>query len=191
MKRRTFLAASTVSIAGLSGCMADTEYRVTKATTEMSTDPLVMSVERTVKDATIEHPAELTFTLENTGDEPVRIKSYGVWPFGMLGLLDSPGGDDYMTKTGLYSPSYETSDRVEVKPTGMGMSGEPLTRTIKPGKLVSRRYELDGDDIYRAGTYYVVPRFDDRPSSYTTGDSWSTLDYRLQLDIEKKERLPF
>ena len=78
MKRRTFLTASTLSIAGLSGCLGDTEYRITNTATETSPDSLSLSVRIAVAGATVEHPAALTLTLENTADDPIRIRSYGV-----------------------------------------------------------------------------------------------------------------
>jgi hypothetical protein len=145
-----------------------------------------------VADATIEHPAALTLTLENTGDEPVRIRSYGVWPFGVLAVAPAPTpGEDAWTTT-LFSPSYEATDRVEVSRGGssMSMDGTPVTRMLDPGETVNRRYELHGDDISRAGTYYVVENFEGRASSYSMGNGWKSLEYRVRLTIEEKERLP-
>jgi hypothetical protein len=192
MKRRRFLTAGALSMAGLSGCLGDTEYRITDSTGESPTTGISTTVRLVAAEATIEHPAALALSLENTADEPVRIRSYGVWPFGVLALAPSPAPDEGTWKTTLFSPSYETSDRVEVDRGGssMSMDGTPITRPLEPGRTVSRRYELHGDDLPRAGRYYVVQRFDERASRYSTGDDWKLLRYRVRLDIEEKRRLP-
>ncbi|GGN95424.1 MULTISPECIES: hypothetical protein [Haloarcula] len=192
MKRRTFLTASTLSIAGLSGCVGDTEYRISNTATETSLDPLSLSVRLAVADATIEQPAALTLTLENTADDPIRIRSYGVWPFGVLALALSPTPGEDTWKTTLFSPSYETTDRVEVDRGGSSMSldGEPITRPLDPGESVSRRYELRGDDLPSTGTHYIVEKFDGRASRYSRDDDWETLEYQIRLSIEEKRRLP-
>jgi len=192
MKRRTFLTASTLSIAGLSGCLGDTEYRITNTATETPLDSLSLSVRLAVADATIEHPAALSLTLENTADDPIRIRSYGVWPFGVLALAPSPTPGEDTWKTTLYSPSYEASTRVEVDRGGSSMSldGTPITRPLNPGESISRRYELRGDDLPSAGTHYIVEKFDGRDSRYSRGDDWETLEYQIRLGIEEKRRLP-
>lgn len=192
MKRRTFLTASSLSIVGLSGCLGDTEYRVTDTAVDTSLEQLSLSVRLPVAAATIEHPAALAFTLENDGDEPIRIRSYGVWPFGVLALAPSPTPGESAWKTTLFSPSYEASDRVEVDRGGssMSMDGTPITGTLGPDETVSRRYELRGDDLSHAGTHFVVEKFDGRASEYTVEDGWEPLDYRIRLTIEETGRLP-
>lgn len=192
MKRRTFLAASTLSIAGLSGCLGDTEYRITDTAAETPPEGLSMSARLAVADVTIEHPARLALTLKNTGDEPIRIRSYGVWPFGVLAIAPSPTPGENTWKTTLFSPSYEETDGVEVGRGGasLSMDGTPITRPLEPGETVSGRYELHGDDLPRAGTYYVVEKFEGHAPQYSTGDGWNTLEYRVRLGIEKKERWP-
>lgn len=192
MKRRDFLAVGTLSVVGLSGCLGDTEYRLTEITAEDSAGPLSVSGRLAVTDATIEHPAELVLTLENTGDETVRVRSYGVWPFGVLAVASSPTPDDETWKTTLFSPSYEATDRVETSRGGgsMSMDGTPITKRLGVGETVSRRYELRGDDLSRAGTYYVVERFDGRASQFQTDTDWEMLDYRLRVEIEQKTRVP-
>lgn len=192
MKRRTFLAASTLSVAGLSGCLGDTEYRIVNTAAESSLERLSLSVRLAVADATIEHPAAITLTLENTADESIRIRSYGVWPFGVLALAPSPTPDEDTWKTTLFSPSYETADRIEIDRGGRSLSleGTPITRPLQPGESVSRRYELRGDDLSRAGTYHVVERFDGRASRRSKGDDWEPFEYQIRLAIEEKRRLP-
>jgi hypothetical protein len=130
--------------------------------------------------------------LENDGDEPIRIRSYGVWPFGVLALAPSPTPGESAWKTTLFSPSYEASDRVEVDRGGssMSMDGTPITGTLGPEETVSRRYELRGDDLSHAGTHFVVEKFDGRASEYAVEDGWEPLDYRIRLTIEETGRLP-
>jgi len=192
VKRRTFLATSALSVASLSGCLGDTEYRITNTAAEASLEGLTLSVDLAAAEATIEHPAALTLALENTADEPIRIRSFGVWPFGVLALAPSttPGEDTW--KTILFSPSYETADRVEADRGGSSLSldGTPIIRPLDPGESVSRRYELRGDDLPRAGTHYIVQRFDGRASQYSRDDDWKTLEYQIRLTIEEKRRLP-
>lgn len=192
MKRRTFLATSTLSVAGLSGCLGDTEYRITNAATEVSLEGLSMSVRLASANATIERPAALTLALENTGEEPVRIRSYGVWPFGVLALAPSPTPGEDTWKTTLFSPSYEATDRIEVGRGGSSLSldGTPITRALEPDETVTRRYELRGDDLPRAGTHYIVDKFDGRAPRYSSGDDWKPLGYQIRLSIEEKQRLP-
>ena len=192
MKRRDFLMAGALSITGLSGCLGDTEYRLTEIATDDSAGPLSVSGRLAVADATIEHPAELVLTLENAGDKPVRIRSYGVWPFGVLAVASSPTPDDETWKTTLFSPSYEATDRVEASPGGasMSMDGTPITKPLGAGATTTVRYELHGDDLPRAGTYYVVEKFDGRASEFATGDDWQMLEYQARLEIEQRRRLP-
>ena len=192
MKRRTFVTASTLSIAGLSGCLGDTEYRITNTAMEASPDPFSVSVRLAVTDASIEHPAALTLTLENTADDQIRIRSYGSWPFGVLALAPSPTPGEDTRRTTLFSPSYETTDRVEVDRGGSSLSvdGTPITQPLDAGESVTRRYELHGDDIPNAGTYYIVEKFDGQASRYSRDDDWRTLEYQLRLSIDEKRRLP-
>lgn len=192
MKRRTFVTASTLSIAGLSGCLGDTEYRITNTAMEASPDPFSVSVRLAVTDATIEHPAALTLTLENTADDQIRIRSYGVWPFGILALAPSPTPSEDRWETTLFSPSYETTARVEVDRDGSSMSldGTPITRSLDAGESVTRRYELRGDDLPSAGTYYIVEKFNERASRYSRGDDWKPLEYQISVSIDEKRRLP-
>jgi hypothetical protein len=192
VNRRTFLAASTLSVAGVSGCLGDAEYRITDAATEASPGPLSMSVRLAAADATIEHPAVLALSLENTGAQPVRVRSYGVWPFGVLALAPSPTPGEDTWRTTLFSPSYETTDRVAVDRGGssMSMDGTPITRGFAPGETVERRYELHGDELPHAGTYYVVEKFDGRASQYARGDDWTAFEYRVRLGIKETGRVP-
>ncbi|ELZ88988.1 hypothetical protein C453_00730 [Haloferax elongans ATCC BAA-1513] len=190
MKRRTFVTASALSIAGLSGCIADTEYRIAETTARTGIDLLDFSVRTEVPDATIKHPAEFVFELENTGNDPVGIKNYGVWPFGLIAVHQSPDADTSIAPGKLSSQSYETSDRVDVKPTGMGLDGTPITQTLEPGERVHETYQLHGEEIRGEGTYYVVPYFDDNLPSYAIDGDWTTFEFQCEIRIEAIERLP-
>lgn len=192
VNRRTFITASALSITGISGCLGDTEYRITDTATETPLNSLSLSVRPTVADAAIEHPATLILTLENMANDPIRIRSYGVWPFGVLALAPSPTPSEDMRKTMLYSPSYETSTRVEIDRGGSSISlnGTPVTRPLNPGESISRRYELRGDNLPSAGMHYIVEEFDGRVSQYLRGDNWETLKFQIRLSIEEKQRVP-
>lgn len=192
MKRRAFLATSALSVAGLAGCLGDTEYRVTNTTVESSTAPLALSARITTPRAVIEHPAALELTLENEGEQPIRIRSYGIWPFGVLSIAPSPTPDEDQYDTKLYSPAYEESDTVEVGPgrASMRVDGEPLTRTLEAGASASTTYRLYGSDLPRPGTYYIVQSFEGNESEYSTGDGWMTFDPRVAVTIEEVSQLP-
>ena len=188
MKRRAFLTVGMVSVASLSGCLGDTEYRVSEAVSETSPEPLSISVRTAVSEAVIEHPAELVFSVENTSDEPVRIRSYGVWPFGVLSIASSSTPGENERRITLTSPSYESTDRIRVSHgrSEISLDGTPITRTLNPGEQVSSRYEVHGDDLWRADTYFVVDNFEHRASLYSTNDEWMPLDYQIRLTIDEK-----
>ncbi|ELZ79650.1 hypothetical protein C455_08697 [Haloferax larsenii JCM 13917] len=190
MKRRTFVTASALSIAGLSGCIADTEYRIAETTAKTGIDALDFSVRTEVSDVTIEHPAEFVFILENTGNDAVRIKNYGVWPFGLIAVHQSPDADTSIASGKLASQSYETSDRVDVNPTGMRLDRTPIAQTLEPGERARETYQLHGEEIRGEGTYHVIPYFDESLPSYAIGDEWTTFEYQCAIRIEAKERLP-
>ncbi|TKX76762.1 hypothetical protein EXE53_30130, partial [Halorubrum sp. SD626R] len=128
----------------------------------------------------------------NTADEPIRIRSYCSWPFGVLALAPSPTPGEDTRRTTLFSPSYETTDRVEVNRGGSSLSvdGTPITRSLDADESVTRRYELRGDDLPNGGMYYIVEMFDGRASRYSRGDDWRTLEYQLRLSIDEKEQFP-
>lgn len=190
MKRRTLLTTGALSLAGLAGCLADAEYRITNTTVESSSGPLALSVRITTPRAVIEHPAALEFTLENQSKQPIRIRSYGVWPFGVLSLAPSP--DENQFDINLYSPAYETSDAVEVGPgrASMSVNGEPLTQMLEAGASTSTIYHLHGDDLSRPGTYYIVQSFEGNESEYSIDDEWTTFDPRIAVTVEEVSQLP-
>lgn len=191
MKRRAFLTVGIVSVASLSGCLGDTEYRVTEAVSDTSPEPLSISARTAVSEATIEHPAELVFSVENTSDEPVRIRSYGVWPFGVLSLTSSSTPGDDERRITLISPSYESTDRVQVSHgrSSISVDGTPITRTLNPGEQVSSRYEVHGDDLWRADTYFVVDNFERRAPMYSTNEEWMPFNNQIRITIDEKSRV--
>lgn len=193
MNRRQFLAASTLSVAGLSGCLGDTEYRVTDATTTDSMDSLAISATVATPGATIEYPAVLALTLENTAEDPVQVRSYGVWPFGVLALAPVPDPDEDTWKTTLFSPAYDESDHVEVSRRGASMSVDlaPIERMLDAGEATSTRYTLRGDDVTRTGPQFLVPKYDDYDSQYATDGDWTAFDYEGTVTVTEQSRLPF
>lgn len=192
MKRRAFLATSALSMASLAGCLGDTEYRVTNTTVESSSGPLTLSVRITTPRAVIEHPAALELTLENEGEQPIRIRSYGIWPFGVLSIAPSPTPDEDQYDVKLYSPAYEESDAVEVGPgrASMRVDGEPLTQMLEAGASASTTYRLYGSDLSRPGTYYIVQSFGGNESEYSAGGEWTTFDSRIAVTIEEVSQFP-
>ena len=88
MKRRTLLGVTTASMVSLTGCLGTTEYTITGVQAEATT-PLGISVEIVEPNAVIEHPAQLSFTVTNKQDSPIKIRNTGIWPFGLLELVPS------------------------------------------------------------------------------------------------------
>ena len=186
------MTAGALALTGLSGCLGDTEYRLSDVAVESSPDALNIGVTAPVPRATIEHPAAIELSLENATEESVRIRSYGVWPFGVLALAPTPTPTEDTWTTTLFSPAYEQSDRVDVKRggAGMSMSGDPITRVLDPGDTVKQRYELHGEDVTRAETYFVVPNFEDHASHFATSNDWQSLDSRIRVAVEAESTLP-
>lgn len=65
-----------------------------------------------------------------------------------------------------------------------------MTQTLTQGEPASRRYELRGDDLPRADTYYVVEKLEGQVSGCSMGDDWKPFEYRVQRTLDTKERLP-
>lgn len=193
MRRRAFLAAtSSTSLAALAGCLGDTEYTVADTNVQESSGPLSFSASIVDAAATIEGPAALKFTLTNTTKETLRIRNYGIWPLGILSLNESRSSNR-SPSIKMYSKAYSKSDSVEVSSdrSSMSVDGRPLIRSLAASKSVSATYQISGDDLPSAGTYYLTGSFDQPVLSYTQGTKkWTRYTLRVAIDIQKKKRLP-
>jgi hypothetical protein len=188
MRRRTLLTTAGASIAGLAGCLGDTEYTITDVAVT-TTVPFEFDVTVTEPDAVIEHPARLEFELRNPEDRPLRVRSTGVWPFGLLKLVRSPDADG-PGGTLLYSEQYETSQYVDIESRrNYSIESTPVVQAIGSGKTVSETYELHGDGIRGAGTAYVRGGHESPVFEYTRDESkgWRPFPPEIEVTITTKQ----
>lgn len=197
MRRRTLLGAASASLVGLAGCMGATEYTVVDATVGDVPAPLALSVTVTDPDAVVEHPARLTFSLTNERDAPVRVRNTGIWPFGLLELVDTV---DAVTAAGtiLWTPRYAESPHVDATSRrDYGTTSTPLVRTLDAGERVRETYELHGDSLggTDTGVQFVRGEFDPPILEYAVGDEdggddWQSLLPEVRVRLEAKRLLP-
>lgn len=187
MKRRMLLATGGLSIAGVAGCLGDSAYRVTEAAVETVSGPLALAVQVDRSRVTIEQPAALSFTLTNTADEPVRIRSIGVWPFGVLGVSESQTELVTPLDPQLFSPAYAESDRVTVGPTSHSLSiaEEPVVESLPSDEEVTETYTLPGEDLRQAGTHYIVGLYGTPFLEYRDANAWWEFEPTIEVTIEK------
>lgn len=187
MKRRTLLATSGLSIAGLSGCLGDSAYRVREVTVEAASGPLALTVRINRGKVTIEQPAVLSFTLTNTTDEPVQIRNLGVWPFGVLGLGESTTDIVGRFDPQLFSSAYAESDRVTVGPThdSLSIAEEPVVESLPADKEATETYTLPGEDLRRGGTYCIIGLYGTSFLEYHDANAWWAFEPTIEMTIEK------
>jgi len=166
IRRRTYLAGAAGALAGLAGCIGgETEYRVTGASGASPADhPLSLDVAVERPSITVDSPATLSFTLRNEGDDAVAVLNTGVWPLGVLAVETETEHGPVDAR--LLSDRYGETDRVDVKPSGMSVSQEPLVRPIAAGDSVTEPYVLHGDGLSRTGSYRVRGKFEERILRY-------------------------
>ncbi|WP_251343788.1 hypothetical protein [Haloplanus halophilus] len=190
MRRRALLAAAGTSMASLAGCLGASEYTITDVEVTSSA-PVEFDVTIADPDAVIEHPALLDFELTTREDRPLRVRNTGVWPFGLLKLVDSldtegPAG------TLLWTEQYEASDHADIESRrNYGTDSTHLVRTLDPGETVSETYELHGDGIREAGTAYVRGEFEPPIFEYTRDDTdgWRSFAPEIAVTIATKRLL--
>lgn len=186
MKRRTLLATGGLSIAGLTGCLGDSTYRVREVAVEAASGSLALTVRVDRAKVTIEQPAALSFTLTNTTDESVRIRNLGVWPFGVLGVGESPTEVVSSLDPQLFSSAYAESDRVTVGPTNQSLSvaEEPVVEALSAGDETTETYTLPGENLRQAGTYYIVGFHGTPFLEYQDTDAWRAFEPTVEITIE-------
>lgn len=195
MKRRIFLGAAAGTMAGLAGCFAATEYTITDVTIESGSAPLDLDVAIRDPDAVIEGPARLEFDLTNTGQDTLRIRNTGIWPFGALVLSRSESAGEARSRPSapLWTDAYAASEHVRVDGRhAFGVDGTQLIRPLDPGATVTQTYEIHGDDLVRAGVYYVYGRFDPPLLEYASGEADAFRSYQptVAVHIQEKRLLP-
>lgn len=156
MKRRALLGTIGASMAGLAGCLGASEYTLSEPDVEQTDAPLRIDASLSGKDVTIDGPATLTLTLENTGEDPLQIRAMNLWPFGLPALR---GTDDqeYSGQILLLSERYDEVDSVNVSVSGgyrsVNTRSDPVSQVLEPNDSVSQEYTIRGDAIMMDGTY--------------------------------------
>ena len=194
MNRRKFLGTvAGTAVVGLAGCLSDTEYRIETARVQSSPRPLSVTVSVLDGDATIEGPASLAFTLSNPTERAVRVRTIGIWPFGVLSLTSaSSSTNSRRPPITLYSEAYTQTDRVTVGPNrnSLSIEGDPIVRSLDPGNRIEVGYELHGDKVTSTGTYRVTGWSSQPVLSYMTGgESWNRYTPQVEVSIKKKSSL--
>ncbi|RRJ31292.1 hypothetical protein [Halocatena pleomorpha] len=168
MKRRTLLGAIGASMLGMAGCLGQNEYTLSEPDIEQTDDPFRIDATLSNRDVTIDGPATLTLTLENTGETPLQIRTTDLWPFGVP--VFGRQGDQY-GEIQLLSDRYDETDNVDISVTGwsrsMSLQGQPITQTLSPGDPLTREYTVRGDLITTEGTYQLQQNSMRRPPSVT------------------------
>lgn len=164
MKRRALLGAISASMVGMAGCLGATEYTLSKPDVEQTDDPLRIDAALSDRNLTIDGPATLTLTLENTGDTPLRIRTMNVWPFG-LPMLEKTSGQ-YNLDVMLLSDRYEEMDSVNISYSGgfesRRVRTKQVTQVLEPAKPVSQEYTLRGDMFMGGGGTYELQGYGQR-----------------------------
>lgn len=183
MRRRQYLAVVAASMAGLSGCLGESEYEITDVSVSTGSTPL--SLELTVVDGEIliNDPGALEITLQNQ-TSPLEIRSTGIWPTGVL-RLSKPS---VQWKVLLRSEQYSQSDRIEMDETGISVSQDPLIRNVDPNESVTRQYTLHVGDLSESGQYVMSGYFDETILSYREPgkERWSTFLPDIGVTISEK-----
>jgi hypothetical protein len=170
--------------------MGAAEYRVTEVSVGDISAPFVFSVEIVDPNAVIEHPARIRFSLSNDGERPIQIRNTGIWPFGLLELVDSLGAEE-AGGTILWTERYTESDEVDATSRrDYGTSSTPLVRPLKPGERVSETYELHGDSlgVNDTGRQVVRGEFEPPILEYATSgeDDWESFLPEIGVVLQKK-----
>jgi hypothetical protein len=170
--------------------MGATEYRVTEVSVDDVSAPFGFSVDIVDPNAVIEHPARLRFTLINEREEPIQIRNTGIWPFGLLELVDSLGAEE-ASGTILWTERYAESDEVDATSRrDYGTSSKALVQALDPGERISETYELHGDSLGFNDTGRQVVRGEFEPPilEYATsreGD-WETFLPEISVVLQEK-----
>ncbi|SFR98591.1 hypothetical protein SAMN05216559_2061 [Halomicrobium zhouii] len=196
MRRRAYLAGAAGALAGLAGCIGgETEYQVTGASGASPADhPLSLDVAVESPSITVDSPGALSFTLRNGGDDAVAVRNTGVWPLGVLAVETETEHGPVDTR--LLSDRYGETDRIEVKPSGMSVSQEPLVRPIPADESVTERYVLHGDGLIQPGTYRLRAKFEEHilryapPGTDPEGGDWTDFAPDVTVTLEAQSVLP-
>jgi hypothetical protein len=190
VRRRSFLGVTSASLLGLAGCLGATEYTVTEVSVDDASAPFGFSVEIIDPNAVVEHPARIRFSLSNDGERPVRIRNTGIWPFGLLELVDSLGAEE-ASGTILWTEQYAESEHVDATSRrDYGTSSTPLVQSLGSGERVSETYELHGDSlgVNDTGRQVVRGEFEPPILEYAVGEEgrWESFLPEISVVLQKK-----
>lgn len=185
MKRRHYVGATTATLAGLAGCLGDTEYSIASVSAADTVGPLVFEVEPVKTTITVDSPGSLNLTLRNDGPNAVDIRNTGVWPFGVAALYQTEGSE---SRTLLLTDQYTQTDRVEVTANSTTRDNTPLVRSLDAGESVTEQYIVHGNRLYGSGTYALGGFHEAILFSYRTDNSDGWSEFRPEVSVRFSER---
>lgn len=155
MNRRAYLAGLLVTVSGLSGCLSQGGIGgpslVSAAIVERrgSQSPLSLSVSTLRGTTTPEKPAQIQFTIQNTGEKEASYLTGEPTPFGIL-----TAGDHV-----LWTDAYRKSNCIQTEGREIkgGCDGGPSV-TLQPGQRQSETYEFSappGEYMVEDGTLEI------------------------------------
>jgi hypothetical protein len=185
MNRRHYLGVATATIAGLAGCMGDSEYTITDIGTSGMAGPLDYDIEAVDTAVTVDSPGSLDVTVRNGSETAVEISNIGVWPFGILALVPAK---EHTFKTLLLTDGYDETDHVEVTANSTRTDNTRLVRSLAASESVTRRYFVHGNRLSGSGTYTLGDYFDGPLLSYRTDDTGSWIERNPTVSVTIAER---
>ncbi|WP_152422050.1 hypothetical protein [Natrialba chahannaoensis] len=197
LRRRGLLAGIVGATTGLSGCLGDTEFRITDVEGESNASDTTLSFDLEIvdRDIQINSPGSFELFVTNEGHEEIEIVSTGISPFGVLDLERIRENEQDGGRVLLWSDEYEESSHVDVSPASIGTDGEELVTVLPAGESESYVYEIRGGDLPSdGGEYRLIDRWYDEVAMYrysadTQNDTESTEELR-ESSGDNGESLP-
>jgi hypothetical protein len=170
--------------------MGATEYTVTGVSVGDVSAPFGFSVEVVDPNAVVEYPARIRFSLSNEREEPIQIRNTGIWPFGLLELVDSLGAEE-AGGTILWTERYAESDEVDATSRrDYSASSTPLVKPLDPGERISETYELHGDSlgVNDMGRQVVRGEFEPPILEYVTGEERDWVSFLPEIGVVVQQK---
>lgn len=193
MRRRAFIAGTIPASVGFAGCLGpEHEFVVSGATVEVVPTPFTMEIDVVDARATLDGPARFDISVTNASDRSVRVRTRGVFPFGVLQIAMANPFETEATKLAqLRSDAYEESEHVEIAPGSINRDNTFLEEIIAPGQTISERYTLSGDRLAVAGEYTIYGVFEKWlfEFSHRSSSTWERFHPKTTIHVESAEWL--
>jgi hypothetical protein len=158
-----------------SGTDSGRRYRVSRSVTVTGESAAPVDFAVTVASETIapEQPGLLEFSITNTQEEPIDVKSGPIPPFGVLFATPEGGRDGFF----LWNDAYASSSHVQVEEGSISVADVGIQTEVEPGEQIQRTYEIryDADGL--------------TPGEYTVDDvsglglKYGSTEYEVSLEI--------